>query len=214
MLFLNWTAENLIASHFTILEDLIWNDWLIIYSFTSHFKRIFHLYGDVTITGDGLQNLGRCLTLRAFEQGGIFIIPHLLWHRVSVFPVSSEGPPHSVALMIRKRMWRIYSNPDPHRSPFSCLLRHTRGYGGPILTRILTGRYEMNSWYIFKKSMTFSKNMRSMGNLAHLSHLGPYLKNFHINVHFIPFVVTTFHFKSKWFSWSTHVQKLRSKFEL
>jgi hypothetical protein len=36
-------------------------------------------------------------TLRAFEQGGIFIVPHLLWHGASVFPVSSEGLPHSVA---------------------------------------------------------------------------------------------------------------------
>jgi hypothetical protein len=48
-------------------------------------------------TGEGLQNLGLCSALRAFEQGGIFIMPHLLWHRTSVFPVSSEGPPHLVA---------------------------------------------------------------------------------------------------------------------
>jgi hypothetical protein len=34
-------------------------DWLIIYGFTSHL-RIFHLYGDVTITGEGLQNLSLC----------------------------------------------------------------------------------------------------------------------------------------------------------
>jgi hypothetical protein len=60
-------------------------------------SRIFHLYGDVTITGEGLQNLGLCSALRAFEQGGIFIVSHLLWHGTSVFPVSSEGPPHSVA---------------------------------------------------------------------------------------------------------------------
>jgi hypothetical protein len=33
----------------------------------------------------------------AFEQGEIFIVSHLLWHGTSVFPVSSEGPPHSVA---------------------------------------------------------------------------------------------------------------------
>jgi hypothetical protein len=26
-------------------------------------------------------NLGLCSALRAFEQGGIFIAPHLLWHR-------------------------------------------------------------------------------------------------------------------------------------
>jgi hypothetical protein len=45
--------------------------------FMSH-ARIFHLYGDISITGKGLQNLGLCLPLRAFEQGGIFIISHLL----------------------------------------------------------------------------------------------------------------------------------------
>jgi hypothetical protein len=52
-------------------------DRLIIYGFTSR-SRIFHLYGDVTIAGEGLQHLGLCLALRAFEQGGIFIVPHLL----------------------------------------------------------------------------------------------------------------------------------------
>jgi hypothetical protein len=71
-------------------------DWLIIYCFMSC-SRIFHLYGDVTIAGEGLQNLGLCSALKAFEQGGIFIVPHLLWHGTSVFPVSSEGPSHSVA---------------------------------------------------------------------------------------------------------------------
>jgi hypothetical protein len=59
--------------------------------------RIFHLYGDVTIAGEGLQNVGLCSALKAFEQGGIFIVPHLLWHGTSVFPVSSEGPSHAVA---------------------------------------------------------------------------------------------------------------------
>jgi hypothetical protein len=33
----------------------------------------------------------------AFEQEGIFIAPHLLWHGASVFPVSSEGLPHLFA---------------------------------------------------------------------------------------------------------------------
>jgi hypothetical protein len=32
----------------------------------------------VTITGDWAANLGICSTLGAFEQGGIFIVPHLL----------------------------------------------------------------------------------------------------------------------------------------
>jgi hypothetical protein len=39
---------------------------------------IFRLYGDVTTAGEGLQNLGLRSTLNAFEQGGIFIVPHLL----------------------------------------------------------------------------------------------------------------------------------------
>jgi hypothetical protein len=51
-------------------------DLLIIYGFTSR-SRIFHLYGDVTIASEGLQNLGLCSALRALEQGGIFIVPHL-----------------------------------------------------------------------------------------------------------------------------------------
>jgi hypothetical protein len=61
---------------------------LIIYGFKSR-SRICHLYGDVdiTIADEGLQNLGLCSALRAFEQGGIFIVQHLLWHGTSVFPV-------------------------------------------------------------------------------------------------------------------------------
>jgi hypothetical protein len=50
---------------------------ILIDCFTSRSK-IFHLHGDVTITCEELQNLGLCLALRAFVQGGIFIVPHLL----------------------------------------------------------------------------------------------------------------------------------------
>jgi hypothetical protein len=32
----------------------------------------------LTIAGEGLQNFGLCSALKAFEQGGIFIVPHLL----------------------------------------------------------------------------------------------------------------------------------------
>jgi hypothetical protein len=48
-----------------------------IHSETNYLSSIKH-HGDVTITGEGLQNLGQCSALRAFEQGGIFIAPHLL----------------------------------------------------------------------------------------------------------------------------------------
>jgi hypothetical protein len=35
--------------------------------------------------------------LSTFEQGGMFIGQHLLWNRTTVFSISSEEPPHSVA---------------------------------------------------------------------------------------------------------------------
>jgi hypothetical protein len=91
------------------------------------------------MTGEGLQNLDLCSALTTSELWGIFIVPHLLWHRVSDLPVSSGGPPHSVAsythkeyreptlvriltdlhsvaLTTRKKVLRTYSNLDPHRS--------------------------------------------------------------------------------------------------
>jgi hypothetical protein len=103
-------------------------------------SRIFHLHGYVTITGEGLQNLCLCSALEAFDHGGIFNVLHLLWQRASVFPVSSEGPPHSIAsydsqenaedlflpgssqvpiqspLTMRKGVLRTYSYPCPHGS--------------------------------------------------------------------------------------------------
>jgi hypothetical protein len=57
----------------------------------------FSLNGDVTIAGEGLQKLDLCSALRTFEKGGIYIVLHLLLHGALVFPVSSEGLPHSVA---------------------------------------------------------------------------------------------------------------------
>jgi hypothetical protein len=59
--------------------------------------RNFHLYRDVTIAGEGLQNLGLCSAVRAFEQGVIFIVPHLLWHGTSFFLVPSEWLTQPVA---------------------------------------------------------------------------------------------------------------------
>jgi hypothetical protein len=35
----------------------------------------------------------------------VFIVPHLLWHGTSVFPVSSEGLPQSVASYIVRHAW-------------------------------------------------------------------------------------------------------------
>jgi hypothetical protein len=60
--------------HKLFIKPLL-NDRLIIYDFTSR-SRIFHLHGDITTGGKELQNLGLCSALWAFEQGGIFIVPH------------------------------------------------------------------------------------------------------------------------------------------
>jgi hypothetical protein len=56
-------------------------------------SRIFHFYGDVTIADEGLQNLGLCSALKAIEQGGIFIAPHLLRHGTSVFQSHPKDRP-------------------------------------------------------------------------------------------------------------------------
>jgi hypothetical protein len=96
---------------------------LIIYGFTSR-SRIFHLYGDGTIADEGLQNLGLCSALRAFQQREIFIVLHLLQHGAS-----------------------IYTRSHPMDRPiYSRLLRHTRGCEGSILTRILTGPHSVASY--------------------------------------------------------------------
>ena len=55
-------------------------------------SRIFHSNKDITITGEGLQNLGFFSVLTVYEQGGIFIVPYLVlsWYHNSVYTVSSE----------------------------------------------------------------------------------------------------------------------------
>jgi hypothetical protein len=81
---------------------------LIICCFASH-PGIFHLYGDITITGEGLQNLGLCSALRAFDQGG-----HTCCDTGPLFFRSHpKDRPILSPLMTHKGMRRIYSNPDP-----------------------------------------------------------------------------------------------------
>jgi hypothetical protein len=73
-------------------------------------------YGDVIIAGEGLQNLGLYSALRALWAGRDLYraTPAVTWD------LGFSG-------FIRRTI------------PFSRLLRHTRGCGGSILTRILTG---------------------------------------------------------------------------
>jgi hypothetical protein len=99
---LNWVSISIyLVEHIHLKQSPVCSlykqtDWLILCSFTSR-SRIFHLYGDVSSTGEELQSLGPCSALSALEQGGIFIMPHLLWHGTSVLPVSSEEPLHLIA---------------------------------------------------------------------------------------------------------------------
>ena len=58
------------------------------------FENISRMHGDVTTV---------------FEQGGIFIVPHLLRHGASVYTLSIEGPPPCSRLL----RLRSHSNPDP-----------------------------------------------------------------------------------------------------
>jgi hypothetical protein len=72
--------------------------WLIINLLFYVPSRIFHLYSDITTGGaERQQNLGLCSVLRAFDEGGVFIVPHQLRYGASVFLVSSEWPPRLVA---------------------------------------------------------------------------------------------------------------------
>jgi hypothetical protein len=89
-------------------------DWLIIYCFTSRW-RISHLYGDVTITVEGLQNLGLCSALRAFfEQGEGSLSCHTCCDTgLRFFRSHPKDRPIQSPLTTRMGMRRIDSNPDP-----------------------------------------------------------------------------------------------------
>jgi hypothetical protein len=85
-------------------------DWLVIYCFTPC-SRISHLQGAKRSHMLGAQGLWAA------------IVPLQLWHRASVFPVSTEGPHHSFVFL-----W------------------YTGGCEGSILTRILTGSHSVASY--------------------------------------------------------------------
>jgi hypothetical protein len=65
-------AVNIVYFNHTLISYI---DYL---QFYVPLKNISLVYGDITIAGEELQNLGLCSAIRAFEQGGIFIVPHLL----------------------------------------------------------------------------------------------------------------------------------------
>jgi hypothetical protein len=87
---------------------------LIVYCFTSRL-RIFHLYRDITIAVEWLQNFGLCSALRAFDQGESLSChtccdtgPRFFGSHPKVRPIQSP-------LMTRIGIRRTHSNPDYHR---------------------------------------------------------------------------------------------------
>jgi hypothetical protein len=99
---------------------------IIIYCFTSC-SRIFHLYEDVTITGEGLQNLGQC-SVQGLRAGRDL-------NRAT--PAVTQG--------------LCFSSLIRRTAPFSRLLPHTRGCGGSILARIYQSPFttHVGMWRIY-----------------------------------------------------------------
>jgi hypothetical protein len=76
-------------------------------------EQFFSYLVAVTIAGDRAANLDLCSALRAFEQGGIFIVPYLLRHGTLVFTVSSERPAPTSNSEIRTPDARIIKSLHP-----------------------------------------------------------------------------------------------------
>jgi hypothetical protein len=89
-------------------------DWLIIYCFTSR-SRIFHVYGDVKIAGEGLQNLGLCSALRPLSREGSLSCHACCDTGPRFFRSHPKDRPIQSPLTTRMGMLGIYSDLDPHR---------------------------------------------------------------------------------------------------
>jgi hypothetical protein len=82
--------------------------------------------------------------------------------RPQFFRSHSTDRPIQSLFTTHKAMWRIYSNPDPHRSPINRLLWHARGCWWHILSRILTGLFcikclSYNPFVVLKKGRVVPK---------------------------------------------------------
>ena len=82
-----------------------WEDWLL------DLSKKLHSYGEVTITGEVMQNLDLCWAL-IDQQEGVRYTSNLIWHGTSVLVVSSNGRPHSVALYVKTEELKIFSDPQ------------------------------------------------------------------------------------------------------
>ena len=58
-------------------------------------SRIFHSYGDITITGEGFQISTYMYARHSWSvstEGSLISVPHLLWHRTSIYNGHLQGP--------------------------------------------------------------------------------------------------------------------------
>ena len=62
-----------------------------LFIYFSYHSRVFHSYGDFTITVEGLQILTHARH-KAIEQWGFFSVPNLQWHGASVYNGHLRGP--------------------------------------------------------------------------------------------------------------------------
>jgi hypothetical protein len=159
-----------------------------------------------------LQNLGLKMlnnkaesALGVFEQEGIIIMPHLLWHRSSVFPVSSKGPLHSDTsydtdedcgrsiitkiLMPSFKQWRHHHNTgEPGLQNLDSVLR---AFGAPGNDKVCSPSLVMMTspykWKILKRDVKqLTVNNQSIkqetykGYIAHLSHMGQFFPCNHL----------------------------------
>jgi hypothetical protein len=72
------------------------------------------IYGDNTIASEELQIEGICSALRVFEQGGIFSVPCMLLHGVSISQSHPKYCPNQSPFMTHKEKLEIYSNSNVH----------------------------------------------------------------------------------------------------
>jgi hypothetical protein len=84
-------------------------------------SRIFHLYGDVTIAGEGLQNLGLCSAPGPLSREGSLSCHTCCNTGPRFFRSHPNDRPIQSPLTTHEGMWRIYSNPDPHGVSVMCL---------------------------------------------------------------------------------------------
>ena len=95
-------------------------------------SKIFRLYGDEPISGEGLQNLGLWPQSKLAET---FMLPHLLWHGNSVFAVSCKEPPHFVILYDKQGILSAYSNSTPCGRPMQLVFTWSKGYTEDLFYR-------------------------------------------------------------------------------